>query len=176
MKALIAKLLQAYRQAGLDNGDGLLPPASSEEIEHVSRELGVPVHPDLRAIWLASGGQRDLGAGVSGLLGRHRLLCPAEAIEEHRLIWDAEPNEVPLGTPPRLYNRPVPELVPFGSWDAYALCIHAVTGEVWEYLPSPGLLRHRPDIPAVLRELEEVVRAGAEADLRWETPEAESGA
>lgn len=167
MEALVAELVQAYRQAGLGNGSQLLPPASSTDIDRVSRELGVAVHADLRGVWMGHGGQRDFGAGVSGLLGHHRLLSPDEAIEKYRLIWAAEPNEVPPGTPPRPYNRPVPELVPFGAWDTYALCVHGVTGEVWEYLPSPGLLRHRPSIPAVLRELVEVVRAGAEADLRW---------
>ena len=127
----------------------------------------MPVHDDLGALWRARGGQRESAAGTAGLLGRHRLLRPDEAVEEYRLIWDGEPAEVPPGTPPHLFHRPVPELVPVGSWDAYALCVHAGTGEVWEYLPSPGLLRDRPGIPAVLREPADVVRAGAEADLRW---------
>ena len=36
-EALVADVVRAYRQAGLDNDDGLLPPASPAEIDGVAR-------------------------------------------------------------------------------------------------------------------------------------------
>jgi hypothetical protein len=59
----------------------------------------------------------------------------------------------------------VPQFVPFASWDAYDLCIHAQSGEVWEFIPNTGLIRHRPSIAAVLEEVVAAVRAGKEAKL-----------
>jgi hypothetical protein len=168
VEALIRELMQAYTQAGLDCGTGLLPPAPEADIDRAAEDLGQPVHDDLRAVWRVHGGQEYFGAGVSGLFGRHRLLTPAEAVEEYRVIWDCELEAPSLLAAPVLYNRPVLELVPFASWDAYDLCVHAVSGEVWEFLPSPGLLRHRPGIKAVLCEVLAAVRSGAtEPELGW---------
>jgi hypothetical protein len=45
----------------------------------------------------------------------------------------------------------VPELIPFASWDAYDLCIHAQREDVWEFCPNSGLRRRRKSIEAVLR-------------------------
>ena len=59
----------------------------------------------------------------------------------------------------------VPQLIPFASWDAYDLCIHAETGEVWEFIPNCGLIRHRPSIAAVLKKVIAAVRAGGEPQL-----------
>jgi hypothetical protein len=58
-----------------------------------------------------------------------------------------------------------PRLIPFASWDAYDLCIDAESGEVWEFIPNNGLIRHRPSIAAVLREVIEAVRTGREPQL-----------
>jgi hypothetical protein len=168
MELLIRELTQAYLQAGLDCGTGLLPPAPEAEIDRAASELGQPVHDDLRAVWRVHGGQEYFGVGVSGLFGRHRLLTPAEAVEQYRMIWDCEWETPPPLAAPVLYNRPVLELVPFASWDAYSLCVHSVSGEVWEFLPSPGLVRHRPSIEAVLREVLAAVCSGAgEPTLKW---------
>jgi hypothetical protein len=168
VEALIRELTQAYTQTGLDCGTGLLPPAADIDIDRVASELGQPVHDDLRAVWRVHGGQTNFGAGVSGLFGRHRLLTPAEALKEYRMIWDAEWETPPPLAAPALYNRPVLELVPFASWDAYSLCVHAASGEVWELVSSPGLVRHRSSIEAVVREVLAAVRSGAaEPDLKW---------
>lgn len=162
MDALICELALAYIEAGLDCANGLLPPATEGEIDSVATALKQPVHADLRAVWRVFGGQPYFGAGVSGLFGRHRLLAPAEAIKKHQLIWDCEPETPPALATPKLYNRPVLELVPFAGWDAYALCLHSVSGEVWEYLPSPGLLRHSPNLETIVRELLAATRSGSE--------------
>jgi hypothetical protein len=50
--------------------------------------------------------------------------------------------------------------VPFASWDAYNLCVHAASGEVWE-LDRGLMIRRRPSIAAVLSEVLAAVRAGA---------------
>ena len=57
---------------------------------------------------------------------------------------------------------------PFASWNAFDLCIHSATGGVWEFIPNTGLIRHRPSIAAVLREVISEVRAGLRlrAELR----------
>jgi len=161
VEALIRELTLAYTQAGLDCGTGLLPPAADADIDRVAGEIGQPVHDDLRAVWRVHGGQPYFGVGVSGLFGRHRLLSPAEAVAEYQLIWECEFETPPRGAAPRLCGRPVLELVPFASWDAYTLCAHAATGEVWE-LDRGLMIRHRPSIEVVLNEILAAVRAGVE--------------
>lgn len=166
--SLIEEAKQVYATAGLDCGHGLLPPADEEAIDRLGAELQLPIPPSLRLLWRTHCGQSYFGAGVDGLFGHHRLLTPDESLESYRLVEDGEePGPQPRGTLPRLLNRPVPELIPFGSWDAYVLCVHAADGEVWEYLPSPGLLRHRVSIEAFLGEVIAEVRAGREADITW---------
>jgi hypothetical protein len=153
----------------LDHAVGFLSPATEAEVERVSRQIGQPIHKDLRSVWRLYGGQKCKGAGVTGLFGPHRLLTPAEAVEGYDLIWNyCEQEKPPPLSEPKVLNRPVLELVPFASWDAYMLCIHAFDGKVWEFLPSPGLLRHRASIEVVLNELLEAVRSReVEPDLAW---------
>ncbi len=175
MEPLIRELERAYAQVGLDCGTDLLPPASDADIDAAARAIGQSVHDDLRAVWRVYGGQRRF-AVVSGLFGSHRLLTPAEAVKKYRLIWDAELETPPPLAAPVLYNRPVLELVPFAGWDAYSLCVHAASGEVWELVPSPGLVRHRTSIEAVVRDLLAAVRTGAaEPDFRREPDAAADG-
>jgi hypothetical protein len=59
----------------------------------------------------------------------------------------------------------VPELIPFATFNDCDLCIHATSGEVWEFRPGGGLLLHRPSIAAVLQEVIAAVRAGREPRL-----------
>jgi hypothetical protein len=161
VESLIGELKQAYLQAGLDCGEGLLPPASETDIGRASDELDLPIPEELRAVWRVHGGQEYFGVGVSGLFGRHRLLSPAEAVAEYQLIWECEFETPPRDAAPRLYHRPALELIPFASWDAYWLCVHSASGEVWEFESRTGLIRHRPSIEAVLRAILAAVRSGA---------------
>jgi hypothetical protein len=171
VEALIRELTKAYSQAGLDCGTGLLPPAADADVDWAAGEIGQPVHDDLRAVWRVHGGQPYFGVGVSGLFGRHRLLSPGEAVAEYQLIWECEFETPPPGAAPRLCHRPVLELVPFASWDANTLCVHAASGEVWE-LDRGLMIRRRPGIDAVLSEILAAVRTGAaepglSASLGW---------
>ncbi len=104
---------------------------------------------------------------MTGLFGEHRLHTPAEVIEHHQMfdencLLDSPPAFPPL---PDEWGYWVTELIPFASWDAYDLCVHAETGEVWEFIPNSGLIQHRPSIAAVLREVIASVRAGGEPQL-----------
>lgn len=169
MKSLIVKAKQVYDDAGLDCGHGLLPPAEANAIERISLDLSLPVPGELHAVYAVHGGQEYIPPGITGLFGEHRLLTPAEVVEHHKIYAEyylAAFDSVP-GFPPSADDRGfwVPELIPFASWDAYSLCIHATTGEVWEFLTSSGLIRHRPSIAAVLEEVIVAVLAGNEAQL-----------
>ena len=91
----------------------------------------------------------------------------SEESQHHRMFWescllDPQPAFPPA---PAEWGYWVPLLIPFASWDAYDLCIHAESGEVWEFIPNGGLIRHRRSIAAVLREVTEAVRAGGEPQL-----------
>jgi hypothetical protein len=167
LASLIAELKQVYAAAELDCADGLLPPADESAIDALSRELAMPVPADLRELYRIHGGQEYISPGVTGLFGEHRLLTPAEAAEHHQMYLDhCLLDPLPAFPPPSdQWGYWVPQLIPFASWDAYDLCIHSVTGEVWEFIPNAGLIRHRPGIAAVLREVLSAVRAGREPEL-----------
>ncbi len=160
--SLIEEAKRAYADAGLDCG-GLWPPASDADIDAVGAVLGLPVLPELRALWRAHGGQEAVGAGDTGLFGWHRLLPPAKAIEYNRLYSESciiEPATYPPA--PGAWGSWVPELIPFATFNDCDLCTHAESGRVWEFRPGGGLLLSRPSIAAVLRELIALVRAGRE--------------
>jgi hypothetical protein len=165
--SLIAEAKQLYAAAGLDCGDALLPPADHAAIDSIASALSLPVPPELRAVYRVHGGQEYIEPGVTGLFGEHRLHTPAEVIKHHQIfadncLLDPLPAFPPLADE---WGYWVPELIPFASWDAYDLCIHAATHEVWEFIPNTGLIRHRPSIAAVLREVIAAVRAGREPQL-----------
>lgn len=169
MKSLIAEAKRVYEDAGLDCGHGLLPPAEPAAIEQISSDLSLRVPDELRAVFAVHGGQDYIPPGITGLFGEHRLHNPAEVVEHHRMYaenylaaFDSIPAFPPSAGDPGHW---VPDLIPFASWDAYSLCIHATHGDVWEFLPSSGLIRHRPSIAAVLEEVMGSVRAGNEAQL-----------
>ncbi len=165
--SLLAQLKQAYAAAGLDCGDGLWPPANERGIRALSQELAMPLPPELQEVYRTHGGQDDIGPGVTGLFGEHRLLSPAEVLEHYRMFQEnCLLDPLPAFPPaPGEWGYWVPQLIPFASWDAYDLCVHSTTGEVWEFIPNTGLIRHRPSIAAVLREVLEAVRSGGEPQL-----------
>jgi hypothetical protein len=166
--SLIAEAKQAYAAAGLDCGHALLPPADEAAVDAIAEALSLPVPPELREVYRVHGGQEYVPPGVTGLFGEHRLHTPAEVVEHHRMFSDnCLLDPLPAFPPPASeWGYWVPQLIPFASWDAYDLCIHAESGEVWEFIPNTGLIRHRPSIAAVLREVIEAVRAGREPQLR----------
>jgi hypothetical protein len=167
MESLIAEAKQLYATAGLDCGDALLPPADRAAIDSIASALSLPVPPVLRAVYRVHGGQEYIEPGVTGLFGQHRLHTPAEVIEHHQIFADnCLLDPLPAFPPPAdEWGDWVPELIPFASWDAYDLCIHAVTHNVWEFIPNTGLIRYRPSITAVFREVIAAVRAGGEPQL-----------
>lgn len=167
MESLIAEAKQVYAEAGLDCGNALLPPADDAAIARLATALSLPVPNELRAVYRVHGGQEYISPGVSGLFGEHRLHTPAEVIKHYQMFTEnCLLDPLPTFPPPSdEWGYWVPELIPFASWDAYDLCIHATSGEVWEFIPNSGLIRHRPSIAAVLREVIAAVRAGGEPQL-----------
>lgn len=169
LKSLIAEARQVYEAAGLDCGDGLLPPADEATVDGITTALSQPVPAELRELYALHGGQEYIPPGVRGLFGQHRLLSPAEVIKGH--TNNVENYLDGLGRPPVFPPAPgdpgewTPELIPFASWDSYELCIHATTGEMWEFEPWSGLIRHRANVAAVLTEIIAAVRAGKEPEL-----------
>jgi hypothetical protein len=164
---LIGEAKRVYAAAGLDCGEALLPPADEVAVNAIGESLALPLPPELHEVYRLHGGQEYVPPGVTGLFGMHRLLTPAQVIESHRkfseyCLLDPLPEFPP---PANDWGYWVPQLIPFASWDAYNLCIDAESGEVWEFIPNSGLIRHRPSIAAVLRELIAAVRSGGEPQL-----------
>lgn len=165
--SLIEEAKQVYAAAGLNCGHALLPPADEADVAAITAALAMPVPPELRKVYRVHGGQQYVRPGVTGLFGQHRLRTPAEAVAHHRMFTEY----CLLGPLPEFppaadeWGYWVPQLLPFASWDAYELCIHTETGEVWEFIPDCGLIRHRPSIAAVLQEVIDAVRAGREPEL-----------
>lgn len=167
MESLIAEAKRVYAEAGLDCGDALLPPAEEAAIDGIAAALALPVPAELRAVLRVHGGQEYVPPSVTGLFGEHRLHTPAEIVQHHQMfaencLLDPLPAFPPA---PDDWGYWVPELIPFASWDAYDLCIHAATGEVWEFIPNTGLIRQRPSIAAVLREVIAAIRSGGPPQL-----------
>jgi len=164
VESLIAEAKEVYAAAGLDCGHGLLPPADDAAVDGIVTALSLPVPAELREVYRIHGGQAYVPPGVSGLFGEHRLLTPAEVVENHRMYTENCLRDPLPAFPPAdgEWGYWVSELIPFASWDAYDLCVHAATGEVWEFIPNAGLIRHRPSIAAVLREVIAAVRRGGE--------------
>lgn len=168
MDSLIAEAKRVYAAAGLDCGHGLLPPATDAAVDGIASALSLSMPAELRSVYRVHGGQEYVSPGVTGLFGQHRLYTPAEVIQDHRMLI-----EVCLLDPLPVFPPAsgdcgywVPDLIPFASWDAYDLCVHAESGEVWEFCGNPvGLIRHRPSIAAVLREVIAAVRAGGRPQL-----------
>lgn len=167
VESLIAEAKRVYAEAELDCGDALLPPADDAAIDRIAAALSLPVPPELRTVFRVHGGQEYVSPGVTGLFGQHRLHTPAEVIEHHQVFAENCLLEPLPAFPPAAsdWGYWVPELVPFASWDAYDLCVHANTGEVYEFIPNTGLIRHRPSVAAVLREVISAVRAGRPPQL-----------
>ena len=164
--SLIEEAKRVYADVGLDCGDALLPPAPDADIDALGEELGVPVPAELRTVWRVHGGQEEVGAGVTGLFGWHRLISPRQSADNHRLYCETcviEPESFP--PTPGAWGSWVPELIPFATFNDCDLCIHAGSGQVWEFRPGGGLLLSRPSIAAVLREVIAAVRAGREPEL-----------
>jgi hypothetical protein len=177
VRELVAELIRAYAAAGLDCGRELLPPADDHSIRSVEKALSVRVPPELRELWLMHGGQKYFGAGTRGLFGYHRLHAPGEVPKKRRLIWDYAVLDVPKwGRKPMLGEPPVPEQIPFASWDQYTLLIYPADGTVWEFSPNMGLRLRRPSITTVLRELLGLVQAGAQLHLTLRESPAEQAA
>ena len=173
IKSLIAEAKQAYAAAGLDCGDGLLPPAREEDIAAIAAALALPVPAELHDLYRVHGGQKYIEPGVTGLFGQHRLHTPDEVVEHHQMFSDCCLRD-PLPTfppPANEWGYWIPQLIPFASWDAYDLCVHAESGEVWEFIPNAGLLRHRPiSRPSCERSLRPSVRVGNPVLVRCGPP------
>jgi len=167
LKSLIKSAKHAYEEKGLDCGNSLLPPATSAEITVAGKSIKLPIPRELRELYKVHGGQEYVPPGVTGLFGQHRLHTLEELVEHYEMfsencILDNPPKFPP---PDDEWGYWVPELIPFASWDAYDLCIHATREDVWEFIPNSGLIRHRPSIASVLEEVIEAVHTGGEPQL-----------
>jgi SMI1 / KNR4 family (SUKH-1) len=165
--SLIEKAKRVYAAAGLTCGHCLLPPADKSAVDAISAALSLKVPPELRQVYRVHGGQQYVSPGVTGLFGEHRLHSPAEVVQHHRMFCDnCLLDPLPAFPPPPYdWGYWVPQLIPFASWDAYDLCIDAESQQVWEFIPNMGLVRHRPNIAAVLRDVIAEVLAGREPNL-----------
>lgn len=164
---LIEEAKQVYHVADLDCGDALLPPLERGEVDSLAKALALPVPSELCEVYAVHGGQNYFPPGTAGLFGQHRLHTPAEVVEHFRMFNDnclLDPLP-PFPPPADEWGYWVPHLIPFASWDAYDLCLHAFTGDVWEFIPNTGLIRHRPTIAAVVQEVIEAVRSGGAPQL-----------
>lgn len=167
LATLIEEAKRLYAAAGLDCGHALLHPADGAAIDALEAALAQPLPLELRDVYRVHGGQGHVRPGVTGLFGEHRLLAPAEVVEHHKIysencLLDPRPAFPPE---PNDWGYWVPQLIPFASWDAFDLCVHSESGEVWECIPDTGLIRHRPSIAAVLQEVIGEVREGRGAKL-----------
>jgi len=170
LAGLISELKQAYETAGLDCGKELYPPVSPEEIAQLEADLKMTLPAEMRELLLIHGGQEYLNAGTRGLFGRHKLLTPCEIVEWYDMtleVYGWHRADPPDEFPPKQgvggwWN---PKLIPFASWDAYGLCIHAERGDVWDFEPYSGLISHLPSIAATLRHLIDTLKETNEIDL-----------
>ncbi len=167
LSSLIEEAKQVYESAGLASGQGLLPPAEPAALADMAQALAMPIPAELRALYQVHGGQEYVAPGTTGLFGEHRQHTPAEVVEHYQMfaehcLLDPLP---PFPPPEDEWGYWVPALIPFASWDANELCIHAQSGEVWEFIPDLGLTRHLPSIAAALQELITAIREGQEAEL-----------
>lgn len=160
---IIEEAKTVYAAAGLNCGDGLLAPAEEHAIDAIAAKLALPVPEELRNLYRTHGGQDYISPGITGLFGSHRLLTPSQLVEQQLMISGNCDDYYPEANLPRPeYEWPYWDyrLLPFASWDAYDLCIHADSGNVWEFEPYSGLMRRWPNIEAVLSEAVAAVRAG----------------
>ena len=172
IKELLDERKTAYATAALICGEGLFPPAQEQEIDLLEKKLKIRLPKEMRELLLVHGGQEYLDAGTTGLFGRHKLLCPTEIVEWYEMtlqVYGWHRSDPPDEFPPKRgvggwWN---PKLIPFASWDRHALCIHADRGDVWDFEPYSGLIKHLPSISAVLRCLIDEVKAGREPDLSY---------
>jgi len=170
IKQLLTELKAAYHKAGLNCGDGLHPPASEQAIEGIATKLAMPIPEELRDVLRVHGGQDYISPGITGLFGSHKLLSPAEIVEDYQMflthcLWDPLPEFPPKDSDSGYW---IPSLIPFASWDAYDLCVHSLRGDVWEFCPNVGLTEIGSNIRAVLRELIDAVKAGREPSLPFD--------
>ncbi len=170
IRTLLSELQSAYVDNGYTHNAGLLPPATKTEIDAITTALKFPVPKQLREVLKIHGGQRSLSkGGTEGLFGSHRLHTPAQVIRNHKMFFEHCLLDPVPDYPPAKGEQGywVPELLPFASWDSYNLCVHCITGDVWDFDPHRGLMRPRKNIAAVLSEFLEALRAGKEPEMAW---------
>jgi hypothetical protein len=170
IRELLIELKAAYYDAALVCGDGLHPPATEEAIHRIEVELGMSVPDELREVLRIHGGQEAIGSGITGLFGSHKRLSPLEIIEWYRMtlqVYDWHRSDQPFPPKRGVGGWWNPKLIPFASWDAYGLCIHADHGDVWDFEPYSGLIAHLPSLTDVLHCLIDKVKAGKEPTLPY---------
>lgn len=147
-----------YKERGLNNGDGLLPPADVADITETERRIGFPLPEPLRAIYAVFGGQESILPGTTGIFGSHRLHTPLETAISYEMYQQAErfpDNDFPpAGSLPGVdWLRWHPALIPFASWDAYSLVMCRHTHRIYEYEPYSGLSERKFDLIDTLLEV-----------------------
>ncbi|HVA51525.1 MAG TPA: SMI1/KNR4 family protein [Pirellulales bacterium] len=173
LHSLLAEAIRFYEAAGLNCAQKLLPPTDDYSIDVIATELSVPVPPELRKLYHVYGGQEYIIPGITGLFGSHRLHSPAEVVEKHvefTTVFGSTGllDSLPVFPPARgEWGYWVPELLPFASWDAYDLCVHASRGDVWEFNPGTGLIGPWPSISAALEEVLAVLVATGEPNFKF---------
>ena len=61
---LIDQATQVYAAAGLDCGNGLLPPLDTAAIDALAQALALPLPPELRELYTVHGGQEYVAAAT----------------------------------------------------------------------------------------------------------------
>ena len=173
------ELVSRYQRRGLDNGDGLLPPADIESITEAERQLGFALPAPLREIYAVFGGQEHIAAGITGIFGSHRLHTPDEIGSMYKMYQEVEEEErldgetPPPDSLPGEYSRSWhPALIPFATWDAYNLVMCRHTEFVYEFEPYSGLSERKYEtIDHLLDVILEEAATSAEPSLDFITPE-----
>jgi cell wall assembly regulator SMI1 len=163
----IAELQQAYADAGLaDLTADLLPPVSEAALRAFAQAVGVPLPAEFLALYRLHDGQPPAGVGVPGLFGTYRFIPLAQSAEQHQLYGETCLIDRATFPPaPHEWVSWQPELLPFATCNDCDWCIHAQAGTVWAFRPGGGLLRSRPSIAALVRELSAAVQAGLPAEI-----------
>jgi len=174
---VLHELVSQYRQRGLNNGEGLLPPADTASILKAEQTLGFALPESLRSVYAVFGGQEYIAPGITGIFGSHRLHSPSEITAAYDMFQKPEQfpgNDFPPedSRPGRDWSRWHPALIPFGSWDAYHLAICRHTNRIYEFEPYSGLSERKFETMLTLLEaILEAARTSAEPCLDFITSE-----
>ena len=131
MKAVLDRLHSALDNLKPPATNQFNPPASEVDIAAVETELGMPLHPSVRALLEIHNGQPTW---KDELVTFERLLSTDKIVSNYDLYQDFSHNAgQPYNFEPHFEQNSNPNLLPIGSSDDNELAINLVDGTVWEF-------------------------------------------